>query len=333
MMRIGFVSLIILLISFSSCDSTHEQADAPAYHNPIVQGITDALEQHPENAGLFFQRSEALMEVHEPNLARKDLLEAIRIDSLNPLYVQALGIISLQQDQPEDAVAAFRKCLKLVPGDARVRLLLCKAYLLGHDIPSAQMEVTKVYQAAPDFPGVSFAQAQIEVARGDTATGIAILEKYLAGSPNDYAASEQIGAWLSQANDMRAITRFRQTFAMDTTNVTPLWNIGKFYEARGQIQKAKSAYYACALRDPDYTDAFLAIGKILYHQDSVVKALRQFNLAVKTRPNSGEAYFQKGLCFEKLHQKDSAERAFAQVLVFHPDDQLAKDGLKRVKLD
>lgn len=332
-MRIVFISWIVLLISFPSCKPNRQEADAPAYHNPVVQGLTDAIAQHPRDAGLFFQRSEVLMQVHEPGLARKDLLEAIRIDSLNPVYVQALGIVALQQNQPEEAIAAFRKCLKLVPGDARTRLLLSKAYLLRHDVRSAQREVTKVLSAAPDFPGARYAQAQIEAVRGDTAAAIAILEKRLAGNPNDYAALEQIGAWLSQADDIRAIARFRQAFAMDTTNVAPLWNIGKFYENRGQIREAKSAYHECALRDPDYTDAFLALGKILYRQDSFAKALRQFNLAVKTRPGCGEAYLQKGLCFEKLNQDDHAAQAFAQALVFRPDDQQAKDGLKRVKPD
>lgn len=330
-MRIAFILLTIFFISIVSCKPAYREPDAPAYHNPTVQGFTDAIARDTEDANLFFQRSQALIRVNEPDLARKDLLKAIRLDSLNPGYIQALGRIALQQNHPEEAVAAFQKSLKIIPGEARVRLLLSRAYLLRNDTFAARQEVTKVLRAAPGFPGATYVLAQIEATKGDTATAIHILEKYLAGNPGDYQAAQQLGDWLSQTNDPRAVARYRQAFTLDTSNVKPIGDIGNFYERRGKINEAKAAYYECVLRDPDYTDALVATGKILYCQDSVLKALRQFNLAIKTRPNSAEAYFQKGLCLEQLHQKDSARQAFGQALVFRPDYQQAKAGFERTK--
>lgn len=271
------------------------------------------------------------MNVNEDSLALRDVEKAARLDSLNAKYAYALGYLYLESGQPGKAILTLQKNLKLTPGNTNVRLLLSRAYIANNNIAAAQEQVDKVLAAAPRHPDALFWQARIKASQKDTAAAIAIAKQILTLDSNNYAASMQLADWYSAQNKDEAIRQYEYTFRLDTNDVAPLYEIGAFYEGRQQWKEAKNAYRTCILNDPDYTDAYIQAGKIMYRQDSTEKALRQFNFAIRTDPDNAEAYLQKGLCFEQLKQKDSAIVAFSQALAFKKDMQPAREGLKRLR--
>lgn len=321
----------LLLILMVSCGQNTKTQDHPAYHNPTVEPYTDSIAAYPESATWYFERAKALSGVNEDSLCLIDLQKAVSMDSLNPEYVQALGNVYLELEQPGKAVTAFQKNLKLSPGDARVRLLLSKAYLENNDTTSAQLEVSKVLAAAPNYPDAMYWQAQIRVAQKDTTAAISLVKQALAIDSGYYQAAYQLADWYAAKGLPEAVPQYEKTFRMDTLDVSPLFEIGEMYKNRKQLQQAKDAYRVCILKDPDYTDAYLETGRILMQQDSTDRALRQFLLAIQTKPGSADAYLNKGLCYEKLKQKDSAVVALRQALVFKPGLKAAQEALARLK--
>lgn len=325
------LAFLLVLALFTSCGQENTIQDHPAYHNPTVQPYTDSIAANPESATWYFERAKALSGVNEDSLCLMDLQQAARIDSLNPEYVQAMGNVYLELEQPARAITAFQKNLKLAPGDARVRLLLSKAYLENNDTAAAQLEVSKVLAAAPNYPDALYWQAKIRVVQKDTAGAISLVQQALKIDSSYYAASYQLADWYAAKGLPEAIPQYEKTFRMDTLDVSPLFEIGEMYKNRKQLQQAKDAYRVCILKDPDYTGAYIETGKILKQQDSTEKALRQFLLAIQTQPSSAEAYLNKGLCYEKLRQKDSAVVALRQALVFRPGLKEAQEALSRLK--
>lgn len=325
------IAFLLCLMLAASCGDKKNSQDHPAYHNPTVQPYTDSIAANPETATWYFERAKALSSVNEDALCLIDLRQAVQLDSLNPQYVQALGNIYLELDQPGNAITAFKKNLQLSPGDARVRLLLSKAYLEHKDEAAAQEEVSKVLAAAPNYPDALYWQAKIKYEQKDTASAINLVKQALAIDQGYYQASYQLADWYAAAGNKEAIPQYESTFRMDTLDVSPLFEIGALYESRQQWQQAKDAYRVCILKDHDYTEAYIATGKILAQQDSTEKALRQFLLAIQTQPGSAEAYLNKGLCYEKLKQRDSAIVALGQALVFKPGMKAAQEALSRLK--
>lgn len=323
--------LFLLLLLAASCGRETHTADHPAYHNPTVQPYTDSIAANPETATWYFERAKALSGVNEDSLCLLDLQTAVRIDSLNPAYVQALGNVYLELEQPAKAVDVFKKNLQLSPGDARVRLLLSKAYLENKDMAGAQQEVSKVLAAAPNYPDALYWQAKIKIAQHDTTAAIDLVKQALVIDDSYYLASYQLADWYAAKGMPEAVPQYEKTFRMDTLDAAPLFEIGEMYRKRGQLSQAKDAYRTCILRDPDYTDAYIETGKIMAGQDSTEKALRQFLLAIQTQPNNADAYLNKGLCYEKLKQKDSAVVALRQSLVFKPGLKAAQEALSRLK--
>ncbi len=326
-----FAFLFAPVLFLVSCGGALSQNDNPAYHNPMVQPFTDSIEAEPGNARYYFQRAEALSDIDMDSLALEDVKAALERDKDNAQYTFTSGFLLLKLNRPEEAVKVLLRSLQQSPGNANIRLLLAKAYIAAHNPAAAQEQTGKILAAAPQHIPALMMQAQIKAALKDTLEAIRITKNVLAASPRNYDASFQLADWYKASDNPATITQYLATFALDTTNADPLYEIGDFYEHKKQLDKAKEAYRVCIRKDMDYTDAYLQLGKILLAQDSVEKALRHFTLAINTRPNSAEGYFNKGLCFEKLHQKDSAIVAYRQAIVFDGTLQGAREGLQRLK--
>jgi len=325
-----YIFIVFLLFLFS-CKEQNTQTDHPAYHNPTVQAFTDSIQMNPDVPQFYFLRAEALSNLQMDSLALIDVLKAAQLDSNNAQYLYTIGYLNLQLDKPEAAIKALKKNLDLLPGNVNTRLLLSKAYIANNNTEAALEETSKVLAAAPNHPGALFGMAQIKAAQKDTAAAIALAKQLLVADKNNYSASYQLADWYKAQGNAAAVTQYQYTFALDTMDVNPLFEIGEFYEQQKQWELAKQAYKACFVKDLDFTDAYLQMGKILYQQDSTEKALRQFNIAISTAPNSAEAYLHKGLSFQKLNLKDSAVAALNQALVFDHQLQAAKDALKKLK--
>ncbi|HET8574372.1 MAG TPA: tetratricopeptide repeat protein [Edaphocola sp.] len=324
-----YLSILIGLFLASCHNSQQQTIDAAAYHNPLIQPLTDELTKDPDNPQLLYQRSLALIQVEAPDLAKKDLIHALKKDSNNLQYLYTLSQVDLQSGNNAQAIKNLEELVRLSHHAPAIRLALAKAYIKNNQAEPATQNIRDLLKNDSAYPGALFTLAQIQLIKKDTNRAVNILHRSLWLRKDDYPASLLLAECLAAQHNPKAIDIYRETFDMDTSDVTPLLHIGSFYEQQKQIEKAKSIYRECLLKDPDCTIALINTGKILLDQDSVPKALRQFNIAIQTRPNSVEAYTQKGICFERLHQKDSAKTAFAQALVFDPHSEAARKGWQR----
>lgn len=323
--------LTVATVLLASCGPGTSRKDNPVYHTPAIQALTDSIEDQPGNAVMYYLRAEALTQINQDSLALEDMQKARELDPKNAQYTYTAGYLQLELQQYDAAIKTLLLNLGQSPGNVHVRLLLSKAYIASGNTAAAQEQVDKLLAASPKHPGALMIQAEIKTAQKDTAGAITVMKDLLAADPRNYDASYQLADWYRTTGNPEAIKQYHYTFSLDTNNVSPLFEIGRMYEDRQQWQQAKDAYKVCFFKDLDYTDAYIRIGKILLRQDSVDKALRHFTLAINTMPNSAEAYSNKGLCFEKLQQRDSAIVAYRQALVFDNNQQEAREGLKRLK--
>lgn len=321
--------LILVLIGIGCHRNQKAAFDAPAYHNPLVAPLTAAIMQNPDSAELYYQRSEALDQVHSPDLAQMDLEKAVSLDPSNLKYLYALGEINVRLQKANEAIAVLNKLIEKAPHSGPGILLLSQAYLLKQQPDKAMQEINIILSSDSTYPGALYALAKVQLVQKDTQKAIRTLQKALSLRDDDYSASLLLANTFADKHNTNAILQYRKTFDIDTSDVSPLVALGQFYEKEKKVKAAKSTYYECLLKDPDCTAALLNMGVIFMQEDSVNKALRQFQTAIKTQPNSADAYYQAGLCFERLHQKDSARSYFSQALVFAPSDKTIMAAWKR----
>lgn len=330
MMRYSIL-LLALALGWASCGDHNPQQDNPAYHTPATQALTDSIDAYPGEAVYYYQRAEALSQMDKDSLALEDVKAAQKLDSKNPRYNFTIGYLLLKMNRPQEAAKVLLRNLEESPGNVNTRILLSRAYLSAQNPGAAQEQITKILAAAPGHTEARMMQARIKAAQKDTTAAVTTLKEVLAGNPRNYEASYLLADWYKASGRPEALTQYRYTFGLDTTNADPLFEIGNLYEQQKQWQQAKEAYRFCISKDRDYTEAYLQTGKILLQQDSAEKAMRQLDLAIGTSPANAQAYYQKGQAWEKLRQKDSARIAYRQALVFDHDLKDATEALKRLK--
>lgn len=323
--------IFVLYIFLASCGSSAPEETNPAYHNPTVQPLTDSIRENPDDAALYFRRAEALSQINNDSLALIDVIKAQSLDKNNQQYSFTIGYLNLQLGNTDAAIKSLQENLKVSSGNVNTRILLAKAFLAANKTTDAQNQVSRILAAAPQHTGAMLMQAEILTSQKDTVGAIRILQQILTMEPRNYQASYGLATLYSRANNEMAIGQYQQTFRLDTMDVTPLYDLASFYENRKDLNKAKEFYITCIRKDHDYTDAYIALGKIFYQEKDTEKALRHFKMAIESQPNDAEAYYYKGYCFEALHLKDSAVVAYNQALVFNPRLKDAMDGLRRLK--
>jgi len=325
------VPFFLLSIFLYSCGGSKSDETLPAYHNPTVQPLTDSIHEHPNDPDFYFYRAEALSKINNDSLALVDVYKAQSLDKSNPRYSFTIGYLQLQLGHTNEAIQALQQNLKASPGNVNTRILLAKTYVAAHKTEEAKQQVNQILAADPKHIGAMIMQASILTAEKDTAEAINALNHILEMDPRNYQASFNVAMLYSQTKNDKAVTQYQQTFRLDTADVTPIYNIGTFYELKHDTAKAVQFYTECILRDRDYTEAYLSLGKIYLQQKNTEKALRHFNLTILTDPANADAYYYKGQCFENLHLKDSAINAYNQALVFDGQLDVAREALKKLK--
>lgn len=329
--RLIYIIGFIFTCCFISCkEEDVNTKQHPAYSNPAILPFTEAILQSPQDASLYYKRSMVLSQMNLDSLALIDLNKAITIDQKNASFYIGKGEVLNYLGEHDNAIAAFNKAQELEPKDLRIKVQIIKSLLLADKIEAAKAKANYLIQLVPTYPDSYFWLGQIAAKEKDTSAAIRLIQQSLNLDPYFYEASLQLGDYYALLKNDMAIDQYKKTYAIDTTDVFPLFQIGMYYEAKNLANNAKKAYYDCLDYDPDFTDAYIQIGELLLKQDSINKAKRIFDLAVKTEPSNAYAYAQLGYTYEKLNNLDSAKLNYANALNLNRQNQIAKEGMKRI---
>jgi tetratricopeptide (TPR) repeat protein len=104
-----------------------------------------------------------------------------------------------------------------------------------------------------------------------------------------------------------------------------------YWQDQHKFAEAKKVFRRCILINSQYEKAYYNTGWMLLQEDSIDKALRQFDMAIGVKQDYVEAYFNRGLCYEILEKYELAIADYTQALTFNPDYQAAKTALLRAK--
>lgn len=324
--------LAIFTCCLTACGNKNNQVKThPAYQNPSVKPLTDAIEAQPDQAELYYNRAEALSQIRCDSLALIDVEKAISLDTANAQYTFTKGYLEIEMGKAAAAIKTLLYNLEQSPGNVSTRLLLSKAYLMNNNAKDAAQQLNTILQAAPDHIATHLMYAQLEMTTKDTAAAEKRLQLLLNQDKHNYEATYLLAELYAGKGLEKAVVLFNEAYALDTLNAEPLYDIGLFYEKMNSMEKAKEAFVFCLSKDNDYTDAYLKLGDYYFAEQDVLKALRHYNLAIQTAPNNAMAYYKKGICFEKMKQRDSAKLAFYQALVFDSRLKDAKAAFERVK--
>jgi tetratricopeptide (TPR) repeat protein len=332
-----YLPLLVGILLFTGCNSNGPVADTadsdPIFkQDPTLKSITEEINKTPNDAVLYFQRGRSLQKLKFDSLALKDYKKAVTLDSSKAEYYSAVGDLLFENKDLSGSIEWIQKAINLKPDDRKAHLKIAKLFLYLQDYPRAFSEINIVLRKNVYDPEAYFLKGMIYKDTHDTAKAISNFQTAVQVAPDYREAIVQLGVLLSSKRDTLAMRYFDNAYAMDTTDVFPIFARGTFFQEMGDATRAKAEYRRCIIKNRNYTNAYFNMGYLLMQEDSVAKAWRQYDMVVKNSPGNPAAYFNRGLCSEMMDSLNNAIDDYRTANKLDSNFDKPKLALKRLKV-
>ena len=167
-------------------------------------------------------------------------------------------------------------------------------------------------------------QAEAAIQKADYSTAQTLLEKYVAGKPDDYLAWFDLGYVYKATNQLeKAVAAYSKSIAAKPDIFESNLNLGILLARQGNsAEAAKYLKAATQLKPTAHVDEGLArawqsLGIVLQDSDPQ-QALAALGEAEKLQPNNFEVHFAAGQVLEKQNQLDAAAREYETAATLDP---------------
>jgi tetratricopeptide (TPR) repeat protein len=324
------IILFLIIISFAQCNFGNNTKPKNETPEAIVK-LNNQIAEKPMDAGLYYERGLVYQKMKSDSMAFIDFKKAISIDSTNSKYYSAGGDVLFENKNIGESIKYIEKAIALNPNDVKAHLKIAKLFLYIKEYPKAFASLNTVLRNDVYNSEAYFLKGLCYKDLKDTFKAESSFQTAAQMSPDAPDAYMQLGFIYESRDEKKAKQYFESAFKTDTTNLEPLNAIGMMYQNNKKNALAKEAFMNCMIHNKNYEKSYYNIGCILMDEDSMEKAARQFDIAIKCKPDYVEAYFNRGLCKENLKDFVAAKENYNTALNFDENYELAKEGLKRIK--
>lgn len=318
-------------------------AALPGFAEPqIALGLLDARAGHAEaahrellaaanlqtaSAELRARALRALAHLDESQHAedaRQELLAALKLTSETPDDVLLGAELAERAGDPADAETAYRRALKLLPGDIDATAGLAHALQMQHKLPQADDVLAEALRQHPDDVRLIAQAATLYAAEDKEAQAIPLLEKLRASDPKIAANPEttRLLARMDYLNGDNAAAETLYTSLLSTTPDDPvlLDALGSAQVKQGHDAAAEATLEkAVALRaafhdDPAWAEAAGHLAFAASKNNDPAVCLQALAARATVLPNSPTSLFLQATAYDHLHRIQDALASYQAFL-------------------
>ena len=275
------------------------QTDAEQYLRAATQlKPTSHVEEGQARAWLSLAH---VLEAGKPDEAIAAYRQAAALQPKDAEPHLGAGLLFEKQEKFADAEQEYKQALALGPS-ADALTGLANIYMRGHRLPEAEVELRQLVAASP-----AQADAYIQLGRVLAAEG-----KYDDAIAQLQAAAKFAAASVAPANATPAI--------VTPASVELQRDLAELYSLAKKYDLAEPAYRALLTANPNDAGLHHSLGKALLEEKKTADAEKEFQVALKIKPDFGEVYGD--LAFSASENKDFllTIRALDMRAKFLPDD-------------
>jgi tetratricopeptide (TPR) repeat protein len=327
---------IILLIAtsiFFSCgeEKKPQQKSAPANATP-ADALTEQIAKEPANPDLYFQRAKWNLSTKKIKAAENDILKAVSLDSTKADYYLLKADICFAGFHILEAENAFKKAIALNPDNIEAYLKLAELNLYTKKYEESILNANEALRIDKHRSKAYFIKGFVYKETKDTLRAISSFQTCVEQDPGYYDAIMQLANLYSTHNDPIALHYYNNALKLQPHSVEALYGRGLFYQNTGKQDKAVEDYNALLKSDPTYGFAYFNLGYIaMKFEKDYPKAISYFTNALTHEAHYVEAYYNRGVCYEKLGDIQKARADYNEALNIYPTYDLAKKALKGLK--
>lgn len=228
-------------------------------------------------------------------------MEQKQSDSSKAEYHYILGVTSLNEKNPTEALKEFLEAQKYDAANPDIQAGLAQAYWLKKAYPLAEKHFKNAIQLSENEPKYynNLGALYLSIERHDEA--IAAFEK----AADNLLFDRPEVAWTG---------------------------IGMAHVQKQDYQAAQIAYQKAIGINPRYYMAPFRLGELYYNQDRPVEALEMFQKSVSLAPGFANGYYWQGLVYMKMKDTKSAKESFAKVVKLAPDSDVSRLATNYLKI-
>ena len=294
--------------------------------------LNDEIVAHPENAALYFRRSEIFMQKNNIKQAFDDINKAVTIDTTKIDYFLALADICFKGLQIQKSIDAYKKAISINPKSTEAHMKLSELYLYLKAYPSCLSEANEALKIDRNIAKAYFIKGFAYKETGDTSKAISSFQTSVEIQSDYYDAYIQLGNIEAARKHKIALQYYNNALRLQPNSTEALYNRGLLFQNMGELDKAVIDYMFILKIDSRYADAHYNLGYIdLAYLKNYKSAITHFTDAIRVNSQYAEAFYNRGVALELSGDAKSAEKDYRQALSIVPTFQLAKDKLKVFK--
>jgi len=261
---------------------------------------TGEIEEVRKKASVFLRKIEKLKEQHEAGSADGKIAgqynEAVKILSAIDWFEN--GCVLVNSGNPQKAVEAFTKAIKLTPNNEKFYVFRGNAYGEAGNNNQAVKDIAKAIKLNPKY-------AKAYVSRGN--------------------------AYLRSGSYQQALKDYSMAVKLSPKHEEAYCYRGVAYGALGKEQQALEDFSHAIKLNPEYEKAYFYRGLAYAESGNYHKALEDFNKAVELNPGDAEAYFNRGRVYGLLGDTYKAVEDIRKAAKL--GDKSAQNFLKTQKIE
>lgn len=292
--------------------------------------INEQIKNDVNNTSLYLKRARLFQKYGAVPKAIQDVDRAIAIDSLIPEFYLLKAELLKSQDKLIEAKETLDKCMFVDNKNVQARIelgwlaLIAKNYKQALDYADAALK-RNIYASE-----AYFLKGMIFIEKKDTTLAISSFKTAVEQENDYYDAYIQLGILHIYKDKNLAEGYFKNALRINPKSLEALYNIGFFYQENQMYDNAIATYHEI-LAIQEFREPYFNLGFI--HQEylsAYEEAIGFYTKAITVEPKYLDAYYNRGLCYEKMNNKPKAKADFQEVLKLNPTHTFAAIALERV---
>ena len=252
--------------------------------------------------------------------ARRAAEDGLRPDCAEPDLLQFLGHVCCRLGDFPSGAAHLRRALDLEPGNAAVRVELCRALLAAGNLEATEA----IAGAAEEIPPAAATElarmrAYIFQTRGETAEAARCYEHIVAAEPGDFESWNNLGNARRSAGDAEgAVEALRRSVSI-RGDIAPIrMNLAGALGEAGRLEEGHAQVEQAVQLAPRESAPRIELGRVLARLGRPKQAADALEIAARDIPEDSEIRVELGLALAALDDLEGAEQAYRRAIALDP---------------
>lgn len=189
--------------------------------------------------------------------------------------------------------------------------------------PLALEDIRRALELKPNHIPYYLCEGDINFAAGKTKDALVSYEKAVKVNPKDEEALFRTARFQLFVKDyLRAEQNFRKLIRINNGRPDAFFYLGTVYKEMNDTAGAEREFLNSITVDPEYYNSYIQLGNI-YADKTNPKGLDYFSNAIRVDEFSDEAYYGRGLLFQKLGKYTEAVKDYQKTITLNPTHKFA----------